>query len=635
MVGLMLRDHEVIALEEFNGWWQRGGADSCPQDHFSEINNFKPIESGFETRPGLDTLIAHGDVLRMYDYKTQTTEGLLILDSSGSIFHALLDGSNTVYGPILSVIGMTDFGFVSFFGRAYITPFSTFTTTDDVDYQKGLALNFVYVYKGDGTSARKAAGFPPTNATTVDNQNFKSFNSAFDGVVDKGVHLVSVLFHNGGDTLAIQVFPVIYAPGGKAIECIEIPIGPVGTTSRKIVMTQSIDPKDYVPNQASYTYYLAETIPDNTTDYKRISINDASLTVVVAMGAIPAVTGLLAENTNNKGFADLGQHLIAVVYETDTGYLTALGPEVFASVTVIDIQKTILVSNIPTSPDSFVTKRHLVSTKAIQNYNGDQTGYQFFFIPEGTIEDNTTTSLEVSYYDADLLEDASHLIDNFSQIPAGVTLTSYHNRLVLTTTFDDISLCYLSAPGEPEAIDQVDGIIIFPLEGLPITNAQEYRDVLYLFKKTRTGAAIDNGDVPSLWTFTILDQGVGASVHGISTVLDSGGVNVDFLLVMDYSGILMFNGAYQRPELSWKIADFWKTLDRNEFVTLQIYNDSLNQLIYISIPSLQMLLTGYYEWGMDPKNIKWWPWTFDIVPTTIALIQTDVLAIGSDSAISA
>lgn len=629
----MLRSHEVIAIEDFNGWWQRGGDDSCPQDHFTEVNNFKPIESGFETRPGLDLVnIVGGSIpnaVRMYDYKTQTVEGLLILDSSGSIHHLLLDGTGTVYSSILTIPDMHDFDFQSYNGRAYITPFATFAFADGTEYQKGLQNEFVYVYKGDGTPARKAAGFPPTNATTVDNQNFKAFNSAFDGVVDKGVHLVAVLYD--GATLALQVFPVIYAPGGKAIENIQIPIGPGGTASRVIAMTHAIDPKDYVPDQASYTYYLAETIADNTTDYKRISIDDASLTTVVAMGAIPTVTGLLAENTANLGFADLGFHLIAVVYETDTGYLTALGPENFASVNVVDIQKSILVSNIPVSPDSFVVKRHLVSTIAIKNYNGDQTGYQFFFIPDGTLEDNISTTLEVSYYDADLLEDASHLIDNFSEIPAGVSLSGYHGRMVLTTTYDDISLAYYSAPGEPEAFDQVDGLVIFPLEGLPITNHQEYRDVSYLFKKTRTAAVIDNGDVPSTWTLTILDQGVGASIHGVSTVLDSGGVNVDFLLIMDYSGILMFNGAYQRPELSWKIADFWTDLDRNEFNLFEIYNDSLNQVIYINFPTLKMIMTGWYAWGMDPKNIKWFPWTFRWEPTTICLSKTDQLTIGTVS----
>ena len=37
-------------------------------------------------------------------------------------------------------------------------------------------------------------------------------------------------------------------------------------------------------------------------------------------------------------------------------------------------------------------------------------------------------------------------------------------------------------------------------------------------------------DEPATWTEETLDQGVGAPVHGIATVLDSGGVNIDFLL---------------------------------------------------------------------------------------------------------
>lgn len=625
----MLRDHIPIVIEEFNGLWKRGDVDSCPIDHFSDCNNIKYIESGFETRPGLDTFIPKANVLRMYTYKTQEVEGLLSLDTEGNIWHSLLDGSGIIYGPILTIVGMTDFGFQSYNGRAYITPFNTFTDTFGSTYQRGMENEFVYVYKGDGTNARKAAGFPPTNATTEANQRFKAFNSAFDGLVTKGVHLVAVLFD--GTNLAIEVFPVIYAPGRKEIELIDIPLGPVGTTSRKIVMTHAIDPKDYVPDQSSYTYYDALTIPDNTRDYARISVSDANLTVVAAMGSIPAVTGLLAENTDQLGFADLGLHLFAVVYETDTGYLTSLGPENFASVNVVDILKAIKIRNIPVSPDNFVTKRHIVATRAIQNYNGDQTGYQFYFVPEGTLENNTDTEINISFYDADLLEDASHLIDNFAEIPAGVTLKTYHGRMVLTTTFSDISLCYLSAPGEPEAFDQVDGIVIFPLDGQPLTNAQEYRDVMYLYKKNRTAAVIDNGDEPSTWPLTILDQGIGAAVHGVATVADSGGVNIDFILVMDLSGIFVFNGAYSRPELTWKIADLWLGLNRNLIDKFQILNDPLNQIIYISIAYIKTIMIGQYGWGLNSKDIKWAPWTFDIAPTTIAIVQIDVLSIGAEN----
>src|SRR5678809_898900 len=97
-----LRDHQAIPIEDFNGWFKRGDADSVPLDHFSDLNNIAFVESGFETRPGMDTFFPKGDVVRLYTYTTQTTQGLLILDTQGSIYHALLDGSNTLHGPILT-----------------------------------------------------------------------------------------------------------------------------------------------------------------------------------------------------------------------------------------------------------------------------------------------------------------------------------------------------------------------------------------------------------------------------------------------------------------------------------------------------------------------------------------------------
>src|SRR4030095_3498321 len=243
--------------------------------------------------------------------------------------------------------------------------------------------------------------------------------------------------------------------------------------------------------------------------------------------------------------------------------------------------------------------------------------------------DNTTTSVTISFYDADLLEDASHLIDNFAEIPAGVGLTTYNGRLAIWANFTDISLIYLSAPEEPEAIDQVDGQLIMPLDGNPVTNAQEFRNVFYGFKKTRTMAWTDNGDVPSTWEGTWIDQGIGASVHGIATVLDSGGVNIDYLLVVDWSGILIFNGSYSRPELTWKIQDFWYSLARNDFANIQIMNDSLTQIVYMTLPDKRMLM-GDYKNGLNPKDIRWAKWSFDIETTTITLIDTNTLVIGAE-----
>ncbi len=495
-----LRDHRPVIIEEFNGYWNRGGEEAVPLDHFDDCLNIEYIESGFKTRDGINTFIAQNNIIRMYNYKLQDAESLLLLDTSGKIHHALLDGTETIYADILSIAAMEDFGFVAIAGRAYITPFEIYLDTDGVNRARGLEDEFLYVYQGEGVAARKAAGGPLT---------------------------------------------------GSAIG--------------------------------------------------------------VAEGA--------------AGFYELGTHLFAVVGESDTGYLTPLGPAEFTEFDVTSQTNELDISGVPTG-DATIVARHIVSTKAILNYNGDQDGFEFFFVPDGKIDDNTTTTISISSYDIDLLTSASHLIDNFIEIPAGVALTTYHARLVLTTEFDNVSLARLSAAGEPEAISQVDGLIIAPLDGTNLTNVQEFRDILYLFKQVRTYAVMDNGDVPANWSVVDLDLGIGAPIHGVGQVLDSGGVNVDMLLIADFSGVYVFNGAYSSPELSWKILDFWLGLDRNLFHRIQMMIDTIDQTIYMTLPD-QTMIIGDFNRGMDPKNIRWGPWSFLPKITSIALVETDTLVLAS------
>jgi hypothetical protein len=627
-----MRDHEPIVIEEFNGLWKRGAAEECPIDHFPDGENFQSVEGGFETRDGLDVLPGPGNVIRMYRYNSPIFgEGLLTLDTNFQIKHAVYN-PDQVFTILTLPSSVEDFDFQEFNGRAYITPAEITQNAAGFNSITGLAGEFVYVYKGDGQPARKAAGNSPVNG---DLKPFIAFNSQTDGKIDKGVHIFGVSFDDSSSALGPEILPLINAPGLKEAHLINIPIGPVGTTSRAIYATQAIDPKDYDPSNPP-TFFLVTVVGDNTTVNISVSFADSELTVPFAAGAtsVPSDDGALrVSNTNTDGFNDFGLHLIGVVYETDTGFLTAPGPEFFGAMTYVDIKKAILIENVPISPDSFVTKRHLVSTKAINNYNGDQAGYQFFFIPGGTIEDNVTTSKEVSYYDADLLEDASYLIDNFAEIPAGAGLAIYNGRLALFNTDTDKGIVYLSAPGEPEAIDQVDGILIPPDRTVEIWNAQEFRDVFYVFKNNRTYAYVDNGDVPSTWSEpTPVDQGIGAAPHGIAQVLDSGGVNIEFILVVHFGGLYLFTGTYVKPELSWKIEDLWLGMDDNDFVSIQIMNDSINKRIYISLPNRLMLMADYKN-GLDYEKIRWHPWRFDIEVNTIALMNFTQLIIGSAQAL--
>jgi hypothetical protein len=458
----------------------------------------------------------------------------------------------------------------------------------------------------------------------------------------------------GGGLYGPSTVQLVDAPGNLKIQLTNIPLGPPGTVSRNIAMTKALVPGDLLLG-GTPPYYNALLIPDNTTADTELNVPDTALTVGAGQTTPINVDAMVVINSPLAGHCDLGFHIVGVVYETTSGFLSMPGPEYYAANTYVNTRQAVRVINITGTTDPLVVKRHLISTKAIYGYNGDQKGYQFFFIPDGTINDrNTTTFKDVSYYDSDLIDDASHLLDNYVSVPAGVNLTTYHGRLVVVgiSTFpeeptslsirrglpknhirpDNRSVALLSAAGEPEAISKIDGLIIAPLDGAPLTNAQEFRDILYLFKKTRTYGYADNADEPAAWQEEVLDQGIGAPVHGIGTVLDSGGVNTDFLLVVDWSGLMLFNGTYTRPEMSFKIDDFWSSLNRNDFRHIQIANDSIGKKLYLTMPApfQNFVMYADYANGLDAKNIRWARWVFNAKITSLCLIEASKLIIGAD-----
>lgn len=499
-----MRDHKPITIDRINGLWQRGDDEEVPKDHLADGENFKFVGSGaIATRDGVDkhqnVVAPLGHVTRVYNFVTPSGSTLLALTddgTTGKIYHVV--NSTLIYGPILSKAGMTDFGFVPYAGRAYITPFKTYTQ-GALNIEKGMQNEFLYVYLGDGTAARKAGGSAPAGTLTIAN--------------------------------------------GAA------------------------------------------------------------------------------------GHTDEGLHLFGVVGETDTGFLSA--PVGFKDF-VTSGNLSVSFSTIPTFSGSQWVKRHIVASKVVNDYNGDTTGYIYYFIPDATLNDNITTTLpNISFFDADLLEDASHLLYNYTDIPAGVSLCIYHNRLCLTTIFTDISIVLVSAIGEPEAISQIDGLLIVPPDGNPITDAEEMRDVLYVTKRARTISFADNDDVPSSWPMTVVDQAIGCPVHGIASVIDSGSSSIDFLIVASYPGIMTFNGKYSQIELSWKIEYLWQSQSKNDFRLISIINDPIGKSIYCTLTNYKLLI-GNYANGMDPKSIRWTVWSFDVKVNAIALVNINDLVIAAE-----
>lgn len=666
-----VRGHDPVVIEEINGLWNRGDPETCPTDHLLIADNIQFIHSGVRTRNAIEPYLVPpiysvqpGNVFdlrrlsRIYSYITQTSQTLIGMERKhlpgqpvDSHFYHIRKSDPTEVTEIGMISDVDDFAAITIADRVYISPIKYNLDPAGNVIALGKPGESVYVYSGTG-QMRKAAGSAPSNASGTPSDGGKkpliAYNAEKDGKVTAGHHAFSVAFVNAGGegNIHMSLRPAVDAPGGKMVRLDNIPIGPAGTTGRIIAMTKAV--VAFAPGQDNKMYRVIG-IPDNTTTSFLIDIADSELEtngeyIPGGGGAAPPIEAMFLAQLPEAGFADLGMHLFGVVYEMDTGYLSAPGPEFFPLQTLVDGTKKITAINIPLGPAGTV-RRHLVATHMIPDfYAGDQKAYQFFFIPKAVLENNTATTLDFNFYDSDLVSDASHLTDNYSTIPACVAFCQYHSRLVMvgfsdyplkldgitpdTSKGDNRSVALLSAPGEPEAVSKIDGVIVTPRDGYPLQNCEQFRDILYLFKMNRTYAYSDNNDEPVTWSEEVLDQGVGAPHNGIAQVLDSGGVNIDYLLIAHYSGLLLFNGTYARPELSWKIEDMWIGQGRQNFVRLQIVNDSIGKKIWI-LPANnfdRILYNVDYGNGLDPKGIRWSRWTFNSPVTSIAMINTDQLA---------
>lgn len=761
---MTVRDHTGIVLDKFNGLWSREDPDTTPIDRFSDCNNIRFIgNNSFGTRPGIDisqnVAAPLANIKRIYNYPLQTANTLIVLvinetTGYGEIYHVI--DKTTIYGPILTIPEMTDFAFVPYAGRAYISPFSSslltinppnaltavvvagtglgvgvykyyvsllnalgettlspvaeVTTSAGVvdpvvnpvvtnkgavpggghSLTVGATYKWLFAYEVNGleTNVGTASGglVAPAVTNTIGLVTSAAFPASF-GASGPLVNVYRTLANglvyyrefqtyganidiNGGfgylavgtinDTdLVLQP----QAPSANSTQTQKVELSSIPTTSnppatiidRNLWRTvaNGSQPKllTHLVNDTTDAY--TDTTADGSLGANAPTVNTATIgTNIIEKGlsgefiyvyagdgtaarkaAGSGMTGSMTVANGAPGHTDAGFHIFGFVSQTISGYNSP--PTILTGFTT-NGSNSVSFGSIPTSGDPNVAKRLLVSTIAIPTYNGNLSGYQFFFVPDAVIDNNTDTFLNnISFYDADLLDDASHLLNNYTEIPAGAVLNLYHNRLVVGATADNISLALISLPGEPEAIDQVNGLIIVPLDGSPITNAQDYLDVLYVFKITKTVAYADNGLEPAFWQMTIIDNALGTCVHGIATTLNTGSASTQFLIVCTLQGVCIFNGAYivtqgggSTHELSWVIESYWKALDSTLFGLIQIVNAPVQKELYIVLPTGD-LLVGNYGNGFDFKNIRWSPWSFFPDISTVAIYGENEIILGA------
>ena len=389
---------------------------------------------------------------------------------------------------------------------------------------------------------------------------------------------------------------------------------------------------------AAFFYGRAYISPHDGTKgllNETIKVYDGT-TLRVAGGAAPAGT-MIAALSGLSGKIEPGTHLFGVVFETASGHLTKPGPVIFPSVLVETGNNRIDISGIPTGPAG-TARRRIIATRSIQNYDGNQFGQEYFLVPNGIIEGNVNTTIQVSFYDSELQDTADYLFDIRETIPAGLVISSYKGKMVVGNPNEDRNLIFVSKTNEPETFDSADDIIIVdPTEAGGVTGANEHHGILLINKSFRSYTTSDNGAEPSTWEVLPFEKSTGTEVHGIGTILDANGVNIDRMLIASRVGLVVYNGTFQEPELTFKIDNIWKRINQNAFNMVEVAVNPIDKEIFIAVPlddadMPSHLIYGNYADGLSFENLKWTLWTFFFDPTTIVVDlvnNTPMLKIGS------
>lgn len=578
-------EDKVIELREFNGIWARGNPDECPQDHLLDSQNIAHVsKSKAITRPPLNSFFAigalNGHVIAFFQssisplpLSTTTTDILswITLDENNNLY---IGASGT---PVLTLEGMNDFTALNMFNRTFISPNAGRLGAH------GQWLQIYYSYNGSFI-LRNAAGPSPRESGAT----FSAANTGITGNTPAGVHQYAVIYQT--DTAYLT------SPGPK-LDITGAGYGPPTIT-------------------AGNPTIISFSVPLNF-------ITGNSIEITGMTGAWAALNNFWILKSN--GPTQITVPLDSTGFGAVTGTIVIHGLFTPAVLTADGIH-TVALTNIPTGP-SYVVQRQIIATQA--------GGSEFFFIPNGTIYDNTTTSFDVDFFDTDLVISADYLFDLLEIIPSGTGLCKYNGRLVLVGAFFYDQTALVSNVSDPETFSSVTGYVTIPIEndGNSLVACAILRDILYLFRQVGFWNVQDNGGDPSTWPVNVTDLAVGTYQKGLCgfTTTQTGASDTgDILLISSREGIYIFDGAIRRPELTFKIQDIWSKIPvangAGGFNNVQVSQSVWTHQIFIAYPSTSSsvyadaLLVGDYDpipGVIDPIGIRWSRFVFYWTPTAI------------------
>ena len=306
-----------------------------------------------------------------------------------------------------------------------------------------------------------------------------------------------------------------------------------------------------------------------------------------AAGTQPTETFQLSE-LDLTGRINTGIHLFAIAYQTESGYNTKPGPENPPGILATG-NKQIRLSGIDSGPD-YVTKRLVLATRTIFGFelingllSGNPFAHPFYFVPNGIINNNDDDeSIDLNFYDEELLDESGYLFLQAEELRAGLGLCAYNGRMCYWGVDGEPSVVRVSRRNQPESFSALDGFcVVDPQDSGGIRNCWGLRQTLYISRSDKTYNVSDTGSAPATWPIGAVDLGIGTEINGVATILDTRGTNNDYTLVATKRGLMLFDGVFRQPEVSWNIEHLWEGI--KDFKITQIAHDSVKRKIYVVV----------------------------------------------------
>jgi len=349
-----------------------------------------------------------------------------------------------------------------------------------------------------------------------------------------------------------------------------------------------------------------------------------------ALGNAPTSSFSVAQAAG--GNITVGNHSFAVCFVTSSGFTTTPGPliaGVFTPVTVnfTSGNGTAQLTGIPTGPAG-TTQRIILATKSNLS--------QYFFVPgNGTINDNTTTAVNLSFFDTDLTIDATDLFNLRQQINSSsakygsASLIWYKSRLVVLdgTVVNQVNV---SDAGLVENFDSVDGFVTLDAQQDQFATGFDYYGTLYIYGSVGLHATTDNGGNPNTWTASLVDMSNAVAPFSLTNTLSSKypGPLGSIILGVAREGLYAFNGNWIRPALSTKIQNYFDTFTHGAEAASMLTIDVTQDIIYMLLPlngssSPNTLFAGDFSNGLTGDSIQWSVFSFPFTPQAIAMISVN------------